>query len=79
MKYVFLTKVPNEQVPIVGMDPEIPDGKKQAIKKVAWKQLPELCEKDNAFLWAYGLMEVEEFCDIAMSWNDEISYPGGYK
>ena len=76
IEYVFLTEVPEDQIPTVGRDPEIPEGKEQAIKHVAWKRLSELCEKDRAFLWAYGLMEVEGFYDLVLSWGDEISYPG---
>ena len=76
IEYVFLTEVSEDQIPTVGRDPEIPEGKEQAIKQVAWKRLSELCEKDRAFLWAYGLMEVEGFYDLALSWGDEISYPG---
>ena len=38
--------------------------------------LKELSEKDRAFLWAYGLMDVGDFFDVLLSWGDEISYPG---
>ena len=69
-EYVFLTKVSEDQTPVVGSDPEIPDGKEQSIKKIAWKQLPELCERDRAFLWSCGLMEVEGFCDIVWTLGD---------
>lgn len=39
------------------------------------KPLNIVQKKDRAFLWAYGLMEVEEFWDEVQSWGDEISYP----
>lgn len=38
--------------------------------------LDEINEKDRAFLWAYGLMQVPGFFDEIKNWGDEISYPG---
>ncbi len=76
IEYVFLVDVPENQEAIVGSDPEVPEGREQAIKNVCWKELPELSEKDRAFLWAYGLMDVGNFFDELISWGDEISYPG---
>ena len=75
-EYVFLVDVPENQEAIVGSDPEVPEVGVQAIKNVCWKELKELSEKDRAFLWAYGLMDVGEFFDVLLSWGDEISYPG---
>jgi len=75
-EYVFLVDVPENQEAIVGSDPEVPEGGMQAIKNVCWKELKELSEKDRAFLWAYGLMDVGDFFDVLLSWGDEISYPG---
>ena len=74
-EYVFLVDVPSDCEPIVGMDPEIDDGEEQAIKNVCFMKLNELSEKDRAFLWAYGLLDVDNFFDIVLSWGDEISYP----
>lgn len=34
-----------------------------------------LSEKDRAFLWSYGLMDVDGFFDIVLSWGDSVSYP----
>ena len=76
VEYVFLMEVSAEQEAIVGMDPEVAPGKEQSIKNVCWKKLRELSEKDRAFLWAYGLLEVEPYFDVLLSWGDEISYPG---
>lgn len=76
VEYVFLVEVPPEQEPIVGSDPEVPEGGVQAIKNVCWKKLEELSEKDRAFLWTYGLLEVEGYLERILSWGDEISYPG---
>lgn len=75
MEYVFLVGVSEEQEAIVGIDPEIPTGEEQAIKNVCWKKLSELSEKDRAFLWSYGLLQVEGYYELVLSWGDEISYP----
>ena len=74
-EYVFLVDVPSDCEPIVGMDPEISEGEEQAIKDVRFMKLNELSEKDRAFLWAYGLLDVDNYFDIVLSWGDEISYP----
>ena len=74
-EYVFLVDVPPDCEPIVGIDPETPDGEEQAIKNVRFMQLDELSEKDRAFLWSYGLLDVDNYFDIVLSWGDEISYP----
>ena len=65
-EYVFLVEVPADQEPTVGYDPEITEGKEQAIKAVCWKSLSELSEKDRAFLWSYGLMDVEGFREVVL-------------
>lgn len=41
------------------------------------KRLDELSEKDRAFLWSYGLLDVGDYFDLVLSWGDEISYPVG--
>lgn len=76
IEYVFLVDVSEEQEAIVGKDPEIPEGGEQAIKRVGWKKLDELSEKDRAFLWSYGLLNVGNYYELAVGWGDEISYPG---
>ena len=40
-----------------------------------WRKLNELSEKDRAFLWSYGLMQIKGFFDEVLSWGDQISYP----
>lgn len=77
VEYVFLVDVPNEQQAIVGIDPEVSAGEEQSIKNVCWKKLDELSEKDRAFLWAYGLLEVDDYFELVLNWGDEISYPLG--
>ena len=74
-EYVFLIDVPDQQKEIVGTDPEIPQGKEQAIKDVRWMGLDEFSERERAFLWSYGLLDVEGFFDIVVGWGSEISYP----
>ncbi len=76
VEYVFLVDVPKEQKETVGTDPEVTEGE-QSIKNVSWKKLDELSERDRAFLWSRGLVEVDDFFDLAWSWGDEISYPAG--
>lgn len=76
-EYVFLVEVSADQEPIVGYDPEVSEGEEQAIKAVCWKELSELSEKDRAFLWSYGLMDVEGFREVVLGWGDEVSYPKG--
>lgn len=77
VEYVYLVDVPKDQQPIVGEDPEIGPEGTQAIKKVGWKAIHELSEKDRAFLWSYGLMDVDGFYELVLKWGDEISYPIG--
>lgn len=74
-EYVFLVDVPEDQKEIIGTDPEIPDGEEQAIKNVRWMNLDEFTERERAFLWSYGLLDVEGFFDIVVGWGTEISYP----
>ena len=75
-EYVFLVDVSKEQEATVGFDPEIAEGEVQAIKAVCWKELSELSEKVRAFLWSYGLMDVDGFREVVLGWGDEVSYPG---
>ena len=73
-EYVYEIAVSEEQIAITGKDPELTE-EEQVILEVCWLRLYEMSEKDRAFLWTYGLMEVEEFWDEVQSWGDEISYP----
>ena len=77
VEYVFLVDVSEEQKETVGTDPEVAEGAEQSIKNVSWKKLDELSERDRAFLWSRGLVEVDDFFELAWSWGDEISYPIG--
>jgi len=44
--------------------------------KVLWMSLDEISEKDRAFLWSYGLMQVDGFFSKICEWDNAISYPG---
>ena len=74
-EYVFLVAVSDSQKEMVGTDPEIPQGREQAIRNVRWLKLDEFTERERAFLWSYGLLDVDGYFDIVVSWGDEISYP----
>ena len=74
-EYVYLVDVSSEQREMTGSDPEIREGKEQAIKNVRWLSLEEFTERERAFLWSYGLLDVEGFFDEVSRWGDEISYP----
>lgn len=63
-----------EQEAIVGIDPEVPVGEEQSIKNVCGKSLMNLV-KSRAFLWSYGLLQVDDYFELVLSWGDEISYP----
>lgn len=73
-EYTYLVEVSKEQAAITGYDPEFAPNN-QVIEQVRWMKLQELSEKDRAFLWSYGLMEVEGFLQEVISWGDEISWP----
>lgn len=79
-EHAFEVSVPENQKEIIGYDPEEPTDA-QPIKEVLWLELSEMSEKDRAFMWRYGLLEIEGFFDEVLSWGDEISYPkknGGF-
>lgn len=73
-EYVFEVTVSDEQTPCKGYDPEEPRDH-QSIKDVCWMKLDQLSEKDRAFLWSYGLMEIDGFFDELLRWGEQISYP----
>ena len=74
-EYSFEVSVPEGQEAITGYDPEEPVDN-PPLKEVLWMKLDEICERDRAFLWHYGLMAVNGFFNEIKSWGDEISYPG---
>lgn len=74
-EHVFEVKVPDDQEPITGYDPEEAENEDPPLKEVLWLSLDEISEKDRAFLWGYGLIQIEGFYDEVISWGDTISYP----
>lgn len=73
-EYSFEVSVSGNQNAVKGYDPEEPMDN-QPIKEVLWINLSDMPEKDRAFMWRYGLLEIEGFFDEVLSWGDEISYP----
>ncbi|MBR4789591.1 MAG: NUDIX hydrolase [Treponema sp.] len=74
-EHVFEVRVPDDQEPITGFDPEEAENEDPPLKEVLWMALDEISEKDRAFLWGYGLIQIEGFYDEVISWGDTISYP----
>ena len=74
-EYVYLVDVSSEQREIIGSDPEVEEGEVLAIINVRWLSLDEFTERERAYLWAYGLLDVGDFHDEVSRWGDEISYP----
>ena len=74
-EHVFEVKVPDDQEPITGYDPEEAENEDPPLKEVLWLALDEISEKDRAFLWGYGLIQIDGFYDEVISWGDTISYP----
>ena len=69
----FLIDIGNQE-PHMGSDPEFSE-EDQILADVRWLSLPEISERDRAYLWAAGLMIVPEFLDEVSSWGDALSYP----
>jgi hypothetical protein len=63
-----------DQEPQLGIDPEF-TGDAQILVDVRWLALSEIPERDRAFLWASGLLGLEDFLSEVESWGNEISYP----
>lgn len=74
-EYVYLVDVSNEQQEKIGFDPETPEGVESAIRNVRWLALEEFTERERAFLWSYGLLDMEGFFEEVLRWGDEVSYP----
>lgn len=73
-EHAFWVQVSDDQQPIKGYDPEEAMDA-QPILDVLWMGLEEMSEKDRAFMFGYGLMEIEGFFEKVLTWGDEISYP----
>ena len=75
-EYSFEVAVPEDQEAITGYDPEEAGSDNPPLREVVWKSLNEISEKDRAFLFSYGLIQVQNFYQTIINWGDEISYPG---
>lgn len=75
-EYSFYVEIPDDQSPTLGYDPEEEFAENPALRDVLWMALEEITEKDRAFLWGYGLINIEAFYEKAVAWGDKISYPG---
>lgn len=71
--FTFLVDI-GDQTPRMGTDPEFQEDN-QALADVTWLTLAEIPERDRAFLWAAGLLGVDEFFAQVSQWGDSISYP----
>ena len=75
-EYSFEVAVPKDQQAITGYDSEEAGSENPPLREVVWKSLDQISEKDRAFLWSYGLIQVQSFYQTIVDWGDEISYPG---
>lgn len=74
--YSFLVDI-GDQNPSLGYDPEVEEGKQAlALVDMQWLRLSEMPERDRAFLWAAGLLSLNDFLSEVESWGGDISYPG---
>jgi ADP-ribose pyrophosphatase YjhB (NUDIX family) len=69
----FLVEIDDQQ-PHLGQDPECVS-REQILCDLRWLTLPEISERDRAYLWAAGLLCVPEFLAEVSSWGDCMSYP----
>lgn len=74
--YSFLVDI-GDQTPSLGHDPEVAEGKQAlALFEIQWLRLSDIPERDRTFLWAAGLLGVEDFLTEVGSWGSGTSYPG---
>ncbi len=73
--FTFLVDI-GDQTPSLGHDPEVAEGKQApALFDIQWLRLSEIPERDRAFLWAAGLLDVAAFFGEVIEWGDSVSYP----
>ena len=71
----FLVDI-GDQTPTLGNDPEVAAGvQEHVICAVQWLYLPEIPERDRAFLWAAGLLGIAGFWEEVSDWGNHTSYP----
>ena len=69
--HTFLVDI-GDQEPSLGYDPEVDN---PILVDLKWLTLREISERDRAFLWAAGLLAIEEFFEEVSDWGANISYP----
>ena len=75
--YSFLVDI-GDQNPSLGYDPEVAEGKQTlALVDMQWLRLSEISEKDRTFLWAAGLLGVEDFLSEVERWGKRHKLPYG--
>jgi 8-oxo-dGTP diphosphatase len=70
----FIIGIDNQE-PHMGCDPEF-ISTDQILVDVRWMTLEEIPERDRAYLWAAGLLNIPVFLEEISSWGDSLSYPG---
>ncbi|MBC7476037.1 MAG: NUDIX hydrolase [Candidatus Sericytochromatia bacterium] len=73
INYTYLVDI-NNQIPKMGYDPELKQYE-QIIVDIKWLSLNEIPERDRCFLWASGLISVNNFVNEIEKWGNDISYP----
>jgi 8-oxo-dGTP diphosphatase len=71
--YTYLVDI-GDQEPQLGSDPEMTTGN-QVMVEIRWLSLSEIPERDRAFLWASGLLGIDEFLAEVARWGNRVSYP----
>ena len=71
--YTFLVDI-GDQEPRIGFDPEFRNSE-QVIADLRWLKLSEIPERDRAFLWAAGLLSIDDFLEEVAGWGESTSYP----
>ncbi|MEA3441576.1 MAG: NUDIX hydrolase [Chloroflexota bacterium] len=72
--YTFLVDIGSQEA-VMGTDPELKQDD-QVLSEVRWMRLADIPARDRAFLWAAGLLGVDEFLAEVEGWGNQISYPG---
>lgn len=62
------------QEPSLGVDPDKAN-QKPVLADVKWLKLPQIPERDRAYLWAAGLLAVGGFLNEVQNWGNNLSYP----
>ena len=71
--HTYLVEIGDQQ-PALGRDPELDPGA-AILVDLRWLSLKEMPERDRAFLWDAGLMNVPGFLEEVAGWGEAVSYP----